>query len=161
MGDYQNLKSIFMRKNLTPKELLGLVELIKNICVSLFGNLTQNSPNIISTLNLCKISKTTIIKFKPKIQEAHEVEVKNLVCGFIREEQHLDKLANIVSIIKKNWKVCICIDFIDLNDACFKDEFALPIIESLLTKLAILKECSSWMHHISMHHDHNFSLPYM
>lgn len=38
--------------------------------------------------------------------EAIEVKVKNLVdSGFIYEEQHLDWMANIVPILKKNDKI--------------------------------------------------------
>jgi len=61
--------------------------------------------------------------------EAIEAEVQKLIkCGFIREEQHPDWVANIVPILKKNGKIQICIDFCDLNIACPKDEFMLPII---------------------------------
>ena len=46
--------------------------------------------------------------------------------GFIREEQHPDRVL-ISFLTKKNRKIQICIDFRDLNEACPKDEFPLPI----------------------------------
>ena len=60
--------------------------------------------------------------------EAIEAEVHKLsACGFIREEQHPDWVANIVPVLKKNEKIWIYIDYRDLNTACPKDEFPLPI----------------------------------
>ena len=48
--------------------------------------------------------------FCPNIMEAIEVEVHKLIaCGFIQEEQHLDWVANIVPVLKKNGKIRICI----------------------------------------------------
>jgi len=67
-------------------------------------------------------------RFRPNIMEAIEVEVRKLIaCGFIREEQHPDWVANIVPVLKKNEKKRIYIDYRDLNTACPKDEFPLPI----------------------------------
>ena len=39
---------------------------------------------------------------------------------------------NIVPILKKNRKIRICIDFRDLNTACPKDEFSLPITNVMI-----------------------------
>jgi len=62
-----------------------------------------------------------------------EVEVHKLIeCGFIREEQHPDWVANIVSVLKKNEKIWICIDYRDLNAACPKDEFPVPITDVMI-----------------------------
>ena len=68
--------------------------------------------------------------------EVIEIEVKKLIeCGFIREEQHPDWVANIVYVLKKNRKICICIDFRDLNSACPKDEFPLPIMDVMIDNM--------------------------
>jgi len=53
-------------------------------------------------------------RFRPEIMEAIQSEVKKLIdSGFVREEQHLDWVANIVPVTKKNGKIWICIDFRD------------------------------------------------
>ena len=52
---------------------------------------------------------------------------KLIECDFIREEQHLNWVANIMPILKKNEKIRVCIDFHDLNTSCPKDKFLLPI----------------------------------
>ena len=65
--------------------------------------------------------------------EAIEAEVHKLIAwGFIWEEQHPDWVANIVPVLKKNEKILICIDYRDLNTACAKDEFPLPITDVMI-----------------------------
>ena len=65
--------------------------------------------------------------------EAIQSEVKDLMdSGFIREEQHPDWVANLVPVTKKNEKIRVCIDFRDLNEACPKDKFPLPITDIMI-----------------------------
>lgn len=45
---------------------------------------------------------------------------------------HLDWLANVVLVKKANGKWCMCIDFIDLNKACPKDNYFLSRIDQLV-----------------------------
>ena len=72
-------------------------------------------------------------QFRPQIMGVIEAKVKKLIeSGFIREEQHPDWVANIVPVLKKNGKIRICIDFRDLNAACPKDEFPLPITDVII-----------------------------
>ena len=72
-------------------------------------------------------------RFRPEVMEAIQSEVKKLIdSGFIREEQHPDWVANIVPVAKKNGKIQIYIDFHDLNEACPKDEFPLPITNVMI-----------------------------
>ena len=47
-------------------------------------------------------------------------------------EQHPDWVANIIPVLKKNEKIWICIDYRDLNAACPKDEFPLPINDVII-----------------------------
>ena len=65
--------------------------------------------------------------------EAIETEVNKLIeCGFIREEQHPEWVANIVPVLKKTGKIRVCIDFRDLNVVCSKDKFPLPIMDVII-----------------------------
>ena len=41
-------------------------------------------------------------------------------------------LVNIVPVTKKNGQIRVCIDYRDLNNACPKDEFSLPIPEVMI-----------------------------
>ncbi|KAB2609177.1 S2-RNase [Pyrus ussuriensis x Pyrus communis] len=52
--------------------------------------------------------------------------------GFIREVQYPKWISNIVIVLKKSGQIRVCVDFRDLNDACPKDDFPLPIIEIMV-----------------------------
>ncbi|RVW29378.1 hypothetical protein CK203_108770 [Vitis vinifera] len=58
--------------------------------------------------------------------------VKLIEVGFIREVKYLTWIANIVPMKKKNGKIRVCVNFRDLNNACPKDDFPLPIIELMV-----------------------------
>ena len=60
-----------------------------------------------------------------------EVE-KLLTAGFIREVYYPKWLVNVVMVKKSNGKWRMCVDFIDLNNACPKDSFPLPRIDQLV-----------------------------
>ena len=82
-------------------------------------------------------------RFRPEIMEAIQSEVKKLIdSGFIREEQYPDWVANIVPVTKKNGKIQVCIDFHDLNEACPKDEFSLPITDVMIDNTCGFKRMS-------------------
>ena len=65
--------------------------------------------------------------FRSKVV-TEEVE-KLLEDDFIREVFYPDWLANVVMVKKSNGKWRMCINFIDLNKACPKDNFSLPRID--------------------------------
>ena len=74
-----------------------------------------------------KIEKEVQImkKIEKEVQKLRDVK-------FIQEEQHPDWLANIFPFTKKNGQIRVCIDFLDLNKACPKDDFRLPIPEIMI-----------------------------
>ena len=45
-------------------------------------------------------------------------------------------LANIVPVMKKNWKLRVCVDFRDLNGATPKDMYVMPIADMLVNSTA-------------------------
>ena len=57
---------------------------------------------------------------------------KLLEAGFIRDIKHPDWLANLEMIPKKDKSWRLCVDFIDLNEACPKDPFPLPRIGQII-----------------------------
>ena len=72
-------------------------------------------------------------RFRPDILGAIEAEIhKLIVCGFIWEEQHPDRFANIVLVLKKNRKIWVCVDYRDLKAASPKDEFLLLITDVMI-----------------------------
>jgi len=75
--------------------------------------------------------------------EAIQSKVKKLIdSGFIKEEQHPDWVANIVPVTKRNGKIRVCIDFCDLNEACPKYEFLLPITDVMIDNMCGFKRMS-------------------
>jgi DNA-directed RNA polymerase subunit H (RpoH/RPB5) len=67
-------------------------------------------------------------KFAPERNIIIQEEVDRLLkAGMIREVQYPRWLANVVVVQKKNGKWRVCVDFTDLNKACPKDPFPLPI----------------------------------
>jgi hypothetical protein len=81
--------------------------------------------------------------------EGARAEVKILLSArVIKEVTYLECLANIVMVKKVNGKWRMCIDFIDLNKACPKDEFPLPRIDSLI-HVAATSELMSLLYYYS------------
>ena len=75
--------------------------------------------------------------FAPERDKAIAKEVRKLLeAGFIREVYYLDWLANVVMVKKANGKWRMCVDFMDLNRACPKDNYPLPRIDTLVDSTA-------------------------
>ena len=64
-----------------------------------------------------------------------EVE-KQWKVKFLEVIEDTQWLANVVPIPKKNGKVRMCVDYIDLNKACLKNNFFLPHIDTLVDSAA-------------------------
>jgi len=72
-------------------------------------------------------------RLRPEFEDQVIAEVDKLIkAGFIKEIQYPRWLANIVPVEKKNGQVRVCVDFRDLNRACPKDDFPLPITEMVV-----------------------------
>ena len=61
---------------------------------------------------------------------------KLLATNFIKEVYYLEWLANVIMVKKANRKWRMCVDFMDLNNACSKDSFPLPKIDQLMDSTA-------------------------
>ena len=61
---------------------------------------------------------------------------KLLSNGFIKESFYPSWLANPILVKKSNGKWRTCVDFIDLNKACPKDNFSLPRIDQLVDAMS-------------------------
>ena len=88
--------------------------------------LAEHSLNILKGF---KPVKQALRRFsEPKRQAMGEELAKLLEAGFIRDIKHLDWLANLVMVPKKDKSWCLCVDFKDLNKACPKDLFPSPAL---------------------------------
>jgi len=71
--------------------------------------------------------------FRPELVLESEKEFNKLIeAGFIHEVKYPTWITNIMHVEKKNGQLRICVDFGDLNDACPKDDFPLPVIELII-----------------------------
>ena len=76
-------------------------------------------------------------RFTPKRHQIIQTEVDNLLgAGFIKEVKYLEWLANVVVVLKKEGKWCVCVDYTNLNEACSKDSFPLPCIDQIIDVVA-------------------------
>ncbi|XP_057540741.1 uncharacterized protein LOC130818595 [Amaranthus tricolor] len=73
---------------------------------------------------------------KERIEAAREEVEKFLRAGFIKECKYSDWLSNVVLVKKANGKWRMCVDFTDLNKACPKDDYPLPMIDRLVDSTA-------------------------
>jgi hypothetical protein len=72
-------------------------------------------------------------RMAPNITLKIKEEIERLVrAGFIRPARYVERLSNIVSVIKKNGKLRIYIDFRNLNMATPKDEYSMPVADLLV-----------------------------
>jgi len=138
LGSQDHPKPIFISESLSLTEREELMVLVREY-IDVFAWNYEDMPGLdpqvaMHCLNIkpdAKPVKQQQRRFCPNIMKAIEAEVYKLIaCGFIREEQHSDWVANIVPVLKKNGKIRICIDYRDLNTACPKDEFPLPITDA-------------------------------
>ncbi|KAI5436227.1 hypothetical protein KIW84_022626 [Lathyrus oleraceus] len=59
--------------------------------------------------------------------------------GFLVTSEYLQWVANIVPVPKKDGKVCMCVDYRDMNKASLKDDFPLPDIYMLVANTTKFK----------------------
>ncbi|XP_056695837.1 uncharacterized protein [Spinacia oleracea] len=72
-------------------------------------------------------------RFRPELNPEIESEVNKLIgADFIREVKYPTWIANVVPVRKKNGQLRVCVDFRDLNEACPKDDFPLPVTEIMI-----------------------------
>jgi hypothetical protein len=124
-----------------------------NDLCSVNRDVIEYSLNVDPTIRL---RKQKLWKMSDDKSEGARNDVKRLLsAGVIREVTYPEWLVNIVMVKKANGKWRMCIDFIDLNKACLKDEFPLPRIDSLIdavtaSELMSLLDCYSGYHQIWM-----------
>ena len=135
LGTNEDPKPIFVSALLTPEKFQDYKNLLEEY-KDVFAWGYQDMPGLDPSL---AIHKLVVSKGKPWVKQAPrcfrselavqiEYEVDKLIdVGFIREVKYPTWLASIVPVKKKNGQIRICVDYRDLNDACPKDEFPLPI----------------------------------
>jgi hypothetical protein len=120
------LKFLFNNKDvfaLSPNDLYGVNR-----------DVIEHSLNVDPAI---RARKKKLRKMSDDKAEGARNKVKRLLsAGVIREVTYPEWQANTMMMKKANGKWRMCIDFMDLNKACSKDEFPLPRIDSLVDAAA-------------------------
>ena len=127
-------------KLLTPEEEEGYLKLLveyKDVFAWTYKEMTGLNPSIalhhLAVKKGMRPVKQAQRRFRPELIPQIETEVNKLIeAGFICEVQYPEWIANIVPVKKKNGKIRVCVDFRDLNSACPKNDFPLPITEVMV-----------------------------
>ena len=140
LGTTEEPQAIFISALLTPEEEEGYLKLLveyKDVFAWTYKEMPGLNPSI--ALHHLAIKKgVRLVKqdqrcFRPELIPQIETEVNKLIeASFIREVQYPEWITNIVLVKKKNGQIRVCVDFRDLNSACPKDDFLLPITEVMV-----------------------------
>lgn len=88
--------------------------------------------NIILCPN-AKPIKQNISKMNTKVALLIKIEIKKILkYGFTCSIDYSTWISNIVFVNKLDGRICICIDFWDLNNASLQDDFLLPNIDMIV-----------------------------
>ena len=102
-----------MSESLLPIEKEDLIHLVRE-CIDVFASNYKDMPGLYPQVAMHRLTFNPDVKpvkqqqrrFRPEIMEVIQSKVKKLVnSDFIREEQHPDWVANIISVTKKNGKI--------------------------------------------------------
>jgi hypothetical protein len=79
------------------------------------------------------------------LEEVKKEIEKMLEAGFIRPCRYAEWISSIVPIQKKDGRWRVCVDFRDLNRATPKNEYPMPVVETLINAAAVIKILSFMM----------------
>jgi hypothetical protein len=111
---------------------------------------------LLKYLGDCQADQAKASTIRAGQKEAIRVEITQLLAAsFIKEVYHLEWLANLVLVRKKNKEWKIYIDYTDLNNNCPKDPFGLPRIDEVIDSTASCEllcflDCYSSYHQITL-----------
>ncbi|KAL0308174.1 UNVERIFIED_CONTAM: Transposon Tf2-12 polyprotein [Sesamum calycinum] len=140
LGDIENPRPIYISASLTPGEegtYIALLNEFKDVFAWSYKEVLGLDPKVavhhLSVKKGARPVKQGQRRFRPELIPLIEGEVNKLIeVGFIREVKYRMWISSIVSVRKKNGQIRVCVDFRDLNNACPKDDFPLPIVELMI-----------------------------
>jgi len=140
LGTNEEPRPIYVSSALTleeEKQYLELLSEFKDVFAWSYKEMPGLDPKVavhrLSVKKSISPKKQPQRRFLPELVSEIEKEVNKLIeAGFIREVKYPTWIANIVPVRKKNGQLRICVDFRDLNDACLKDDFPLPVTELMI-----------------------------
>ncbi|CAM8903253.1 unnamed protein product [Rhodiola kirilowii] len=140
LGTTENPRPIYVSTLLTKEEEEQYLKLLAEYKDVFAWNYTE-MPGLNPKIALHRLAikrgvgpkKQSQQRFRPELVPEIEKEVNKLIdADFIREVKYPTWIANIVPVRKKNGQLRVCVDFRDLNEACPKDDFPLPVTELMI-----------------------------
>ncbi|KAI5387006.1 hypothetical protein KIW84_073235 [Lathyrus oleraceus] len=147
LGSEDDVKEVKIGSRLCPDVKKGLIDLLREYS-DVFAWSYQDMPGLDSEIVEHRLSlKLEYPSVKQKLRRTHPdmaVKIKEEVhkqidVGFLVTVEYPQWVANIVPMLKKDGKVCMCVDNRDLNKASPKDDFPLPHIDMLVDNTAKFK----------------------
>ncbi|KAL0290012.1 UNVERIFIED_CONTAM: hypothetical protein Sradi_7059600 [Sesamum radiatum] len=137
LGDIENPRPIYISASLTQEEeetYIALLHEVKDEFAWSYKKMPGLDPKVavhhLSIKKGARPVKRGQRRFLPELIPLIEGEVNKLIeVDFIQEVKYPVWISTIVPIRKKNGQIRVCVDFRDLNNACHKDDFPLPIVE--------------------------------
>ena len=87
----------------------------------------------LNVIPFAKLVRQKVRRFHLNSLQVIQAKVDNILkVRFIREIKYPEWLANVVVVPKKGGKWRMCVDYMDLNEACPKDSFPLPQIYQIV-----------------------------
>ncbi|KAK4407979.1 Transposon Tf2-12 polyprotein [Sesamum angolense] len=140
LGDIENPRPNYISASLTHGEegtYIALLHEFKDVFAWLYMEMPGLDPKVavhhLSVKKGARPVKQGQRRFRPELIPLIEGEVNKLIeVGFIREVNYPMWIFSIVPVRKKNGQIRVCVDFRELNNACPKDDFPLPIAELMI-----------------------------
>ncbi|KAK4394066.1 Transposon Tf2-12 polyprotein [Sesamum angolense] len=140
LGNIENPRLIYISVSLTHREegtYIALLNEFKDVFAWSYKKMPGLDPKVVvhhlSVKKGARPVKQGQRRFRPELIPLIEDEVNKLIeVGFIREVKYPMWISSIVPVRKKNGQIRVCVDFRDLNNACRKDDFLLPIVELMI-----------------------------
>nr|XP_027102928.1 uncharacterized protein LOC113724201 [Coffea arabica] len=140
LGTSDDPRPIYISSCMTPEEEKEYVDLLlefRDVFAWNYSEMPGLDPRVavhnLSVKRGTKPVKQTQRRFRPELIPLIENEINQLIeAGFIREVKYPTWISSIVPVRKKNGQIRVCVDFRNLNEACPKDDFPLPITELMV-----------------------------
>ncbi|KAG9450316.1 hypothetical protein H6P81_010281 [Aristolochia fimbriata] len=122
LGTAEDPRPTFLSASLTTEEEVEYMALLREYRDIFAWNYTE-MPGLDPRVAVHKLAVHPSVR--PEVD-------KLIAANFIREVKYPSWIANIVPVKKKTGQIRACVDFRDLNKACPKDDFPLPITELMV-----------------------------
>ncbi|KAG9454478.1 hypothetical protein H6P81_007382 [Aristolochia fimbriata] len=122
LGTTEDPRPTFLSASLSAEEVVEYMSLLHEYRDIFAWNYTE-MPGLNPRVAVHKLAVHPFVR--PEVD-------KLIAANFIREVKYPSWIANIVPVKKKTGQIRVCVDFRDLNTACPKDDFPLPITELMV-----------------------------